>query len=174
MRRILLAVALTGAAFPAALPAGAAPAGTTYSVATAAAVPMYQCNDRTCGTTVIGYTYHGQGTCSSNCQGYPSDPIDVTLSFSVARTWPGDSCRMKTGTGTLDATWPTDPIAPTAHGTFSFRSKDRKAVPFSGEITSSTVSVLFPTDPTKGFVTYPSNPCTGGPATASITFYASG
>jgi hypothetical protein len=51
---------------------------------------------------------------------------------------------MRSGTGTLDASWPDDASTPSAQGTFSFRSKDGKLVTFSGQITSSTVAGLYP------------------------------
>ncbi len=144
--------------------------GTTYSIAAATATPQFQCTDVGCGTAVIGYSYTGQGPCQTGCVGFPADPIDAALTFSVTRTYPPNPCRMQSGTGTLDVTWPNDPSLPSAQGTFTFKARDSKTVAFEGSITSSTVSVLLPNEPIEGFVTYPPNPCLGGTATAAFTF----
>jgi len=77
---------------------------------------------------------------------------------------------MKSGTGILEVTWPSDPSLPSAQGTFTFKAQDSKTVDFAGSITSSTLSVLLPGEPLNGFVTFPPNPCLGGTATAAFTF----
>ena len=76
---------------------------------------------------------------------------------------------MKTGTGTLDLSWPGDHGLPTAHGTFTFKARDSRVVEFSGSITSSTLAVLPAGDALLGFVTHPPSPCTGGTAQTGTT-----
>jgi hypothetical protein len=68
--------------------------GTTYSIAQATATPQYQCTEP-CVPILIGYSYSGQGTCQTGCVGFPVDPIDAALTFSVTRTYPPTpvSCR---------------------------------------------------------------------------------
>jgi hypothetical protein len=143
--------------------------GTTYSIAQATATPQYLCTESGC-TILIGYSYTGQGTCQTGCVGYPTDPIDATLTFSVTRTFPPNPCLMQRGTGTLDVTWPSDPSLPSAQGTFTCKARDSKTVDFAGSITASTLSVLLQGEPISGFVTYPPNPCLGGTATTAFTF----
>ena len=99
----------------------------------------------------------------------PAGPLDATLAFSVVSTFPPSPCRMKTGTGTLDLSWPGDHGLPTAHGTFTFKARDSRVVEFSGSITSSTLAVLPAGDALLGFVTHPPSPCTGGTAQTGIT-----
>jgi hypothetical protein len=144
--------------------------GTSYSIAAATATPQFQCTEPCVVPTLIGYSYTGQGTCQTGCAGFPSDPVDATLTFSVTRTFPPNPCLMQRGTGTLDVTWPSDPLLPEAVGTFTFKARDSKTVDFAGSITSSTLSVLLPNEPIEGFVTFPPNPCLGGTATAAFTF----
>jgi hypothetical protein len=124
--------------------------GTTYSIAQATATPQYQCGEP-CVPILIGYSYTGQGTCQTGCVGFPSDPVDATLTFSVTRTFPPSPCLMQ-------------------RGTFTFKARDSKTVDFAGSITSSTLSVLLQGEPFNGFVTYPPSPCVGGTATAAFTF----
>jgi len=143
--------------------------GTTYSIAQATATPQYQCTDIGC-TTLIGYSYSGQGTCQTGCIGFPSGPIDATLMFSVIQTFPPNPCHIQRGTGILDVTWPGDPSLPSAQGTFTFKAQDSKTVDFEGGITTSTLSVVLQGEPVNGFVTFPPNPCAGGTATAAFTF----
>ena len=143
--------------------------GTAYSIAQATAMPQYQCGEP-CVPTLIGYSYTGQGTCQTGCVGFPGGPVDATLTFAVIRTYPPSPCRMKSGTGILEVTWPSDPSLPSAQGTFTFKAQDSKTVDFVGSITSSTLSVLLPGEPVNGFVTYPPSPCVGGTATAAFTF----
>ncbi len=68
--------------------------GTTYSIAQATATPQYQCTDIGC-TTLIEYSYSGQGDCQTGCVAFPSGPVDATLMFTVLRTFPPTpaSCR---------------------------------------------------------------------------------
>ncbi len=68
--------------------------GTGYSIAQATATPQYQCGEP-CVPVLIGYAYTGQGTCQSGCVGFPTGPLDTTLTFSVTRTFPPTptSCR---------------------------------------------------------------------------------
>jgi hypothetical protein len=68
-------------------PAKALSTGTTYSIAQATATPQYQCGEP-CIPILIGYSYTGQGTCQTGCAGFPSGPVDATLTFSVTRTFP--------------------------------------------------------------------------------------
>ncbi len=82
----------------------------------------------------------------------------------------GCPCRMKSGTGTLEASWPDDPTLPAAQGTFTFNAHDSHAVVLAGSITSSSLSVLLPGAAIGGSVTYPPSPCTGGTAQAEISF----
>lgn len=171
LRRLILTLTLASAMFAPLIspPPAAASTITTYPVPSVSATPHFQCTDFGCGA-LIGYDYTGDGTCASGCVGWPTDPIRVTLTFTVTRTYPPSPCKMKSGTGTLDASWPTDPITPSAQGTFSFKARHAKTVTFSGQITSSTVPVLTPSDPIRGFVTFPPSPCTGGTAAAQVSF----
>ncbi|MDP9227096.1 MAG: hypothetical protein M3P18_25270 [Actinomycetota bacterium] len=147
------------------LPAGAATTTVTYAIAQAAATPVCQCNDTSCGTTVIGYTVTGPGTGQfPPTPTYPSSG-DFTLTFSVARVFPSDHCRMKSGTGTLDVAWND---STTTTGTFSFKARDSKTLSLSGDITGGT-SPVYPPNPWRGFVAYPPSPCLGGTVPASIT-----
>src|SRR5258708_714160 len=143
--------------------------GTAYSTAQATATPQYQCTDIGC-TTLIGYSYTGQGTCQTGCVGFPSGAIDATLTFSVTRTFPPSPCRMQRGTGLLDVTWPSDPSLPSAQGTFTFKAQDSKTVDFAGSITAIPLAVLLQGEPIEGFVTFPPTPSLGGTATAAFTF----
>jgi hypothetical protein len=143
--------------------------GTIYSIAQATATPQYQCTDIGC-TTLIEYSYSGQGACQTGCVAFPSGPVDATLMFTVIRTFPPNPCLMQKGTGLLDVTWPSDPSLPSAQGTFTFKAQDSKSVDFEGSITASTLSVLLQGEPFNGFVTFPPSPCVGGTATAAFTF----
>ena len=149
--------------------AAARSTGTTYTIAQATATPQGQCTDVGC-ITLIGYVYTGGGICQTGCAGFPSGPIDATLTFSVLRTFPPNPCRMQSGTGLLAVTWPGDPGVPSAQGTFTFKARDAKTVDFEGSLTSSTLSGLLQGEPVTGFVTFPPNPCVGGGATAAFTF----
>src|SRR6266498_3310523 len=166
---VLALVLVVGTAF--ALPSGPAEAttATTYDIAAATATPQFSCTEFGCGA-LTGYTYTGEGTCSAGCVGFPPGSVDVTLSFSVARTFPPSPCRMKSGTGTLEASWPDDPTLPAAQGTFTFNAHDSHAVVLAGSITSSSLSVLLPDEAIGGFVTFPPSPCTGGTAQAQVSF----
>jgi hypothetical protein len=99
--------------------------GTSYSIAAATATPQFQCTEPCVVPTLIGYSYTGQGTCQTGCAGFPSDPVDATLTFSVTRTFPPNPCLMQRGTGTLDVTWPSDPSCPRLWG----RSPSRPGTP---------------------------------------------
>jgi hypothetical protein len=174
MKRAALALVLfvgtaVGTAF--ALPSGPAEAttATIYDIAAATATPRFSCTEFGCGA-LTGYTYTGEGACSAGCVGFPPGRVAVTLNLSVARTFPPSPCRMKSGTGTLDASWPDDPTLPTAQGTFTFNAHDSHAVVFAGSITSSSLSVLLPGAAIGGFVTFPPSPCTGGTAQAQVSF----
>ena len=142
---------------------------TTYDVPAATATPQFFCTDFGCGA-LASYTYTGGGTCSAGCAGFPADPVDLTLTFSVARTFPPSPCKMKSGTGTLDASWPNDPSLPTVQGAFTFKARDSHFVNFSGSITTSSLLVLPIGEALGGSVAYPPSPCTGGTAPAEITF----
>jgi hypothetical protein len=153
----------------------AAPAGavtttsTTYDVPTAAATAPLLCAD--CGPLpTYTITYTGDGTCSATCAGFPVDPADLTLTFAVARFFPPSPCMMKSGTGTLSASWPSDPSLPTAQGTFTFKARDSHIVDFSGSITASALSALTVGEAIGGSVTFPPSPCTGGTAQAELSF----
>lgn len=169
MKRMLMVLSV-GIAMLSTIQADAVVSATTYSVAQATATPQSSCDTGTCGVT--GYTYSGDGACTAGCAGYPTDPLRVLLGFSATRFFAGDPsrCRMRSGSGSFDAAWPTDPLTPSAQGTFSFKARDSKAIALSGTISSSTVSRLHPGDAVKGFVTFPPNPCLGGPAQISLTF----
>lgn len=151
-------------------PAGATTTtSTTYDIPAAAATPVFSCTDLGCGP-LASYTYLGPGTCSAYCLGYPASPADVTLTFSVARIFPPSPCMMKSGTGTLDASWPNDPSQPTAQGTFTFKAQDAHIVRFSGAISVSSLPVLPVGESLGGYVAFPPNPCTGGTAQAGLSF----
>jgi hypothetical protein len=158
----------------AASPAGAAATSTTntsttYDVTTATATPPLLCTD--CGPlATYAITYAGDGTCSAGCAEFPVDPMDVTLTFSVGRFFPPSPCKMKSGTGTLNVSWPNDPSLPAAEGTFTFKARDSHFVDFSGSVITSSLSVLPTGDTLGGYVTYPPSPCTGGAAQAKISF----
>ena len=132
--------------------------------------PQYHCNDAGCDPIVVGYTYDGSATCRGGCLGWPQDPTETRLSFSVTRAFSNDPCRMKNGTGTLDLSWPSDAGAPSARGTLTFKARDSHSVAFNGAISSSTTSALAVNEPLKGYVTFPPNPCVGGAASVSIAF----
>jgi hypothetical protein len=153
----------------AAAPARASTGGTTYDFPSATATPQFLCTEAGCAA-LNGYIYSAASGCSAGCAQYPPGPVDVSLAFSVPRTFPPSPCRMKSGTGTLAASWPGDPSLPTADGTFAFKARDSHTVDFSGSITASTLSVLPSGSTVRGIVTYPPSPCTGGLATAQITF----
>lgn len=172
MNRIAFALVLSLATVMALAtgPAGATTAtSTSYDIPAAAATPVFPCTDIGCGP-LSGYTYLGPGTCSASCLGYPSSPADVTLTFSVTRTFPPNPCMMKSGTGTLDASWPNDPSLPTAQGTFTFKAQDAHIVDFSGAISASTLPVLSVGEALRGHVAFPPNPCTGGTTQADLSF----
>jgi hypothetical protein len=176
MKRAGLAAALAlvlvvGTAVALALASGPAEAttATTYDIAAATATPQFLCTEFGCGA-LTGYTYTGAGACSAGCVGFPPGRVAVTLNLSVARTFPPSPCRMKSGTGTLDASWPDDPTLPAAQGTFAFNAHDSHAVVLAGSITSSSLSVLLPGAAIGGFVTFPPSPCTGGTAQAQVSF----
>lgn len=154
----------------AASPVGAATStSTTYDIPAATATAPLLCTD--CGPLpTYTITYTSNGTCSANCVGFPVDPVDLTLAFSVGRFFPPSPCKMKSGTGTLDASWPNDPSLPTAQGTFTFKARDSHFVDFAGSITASSLSVLPVGEALGGHVTYPPNPCTGGTAQAELSF----
>jgi hypothetical protein len=88
-----LLLALLGASSTA---AALSSTGTTYSVAQATAMPQGQCTDVGC-ITLIGYVYTGGGTCQTRCAGFPSGPIDATLTFSVLRTFPPTPAACRAG-----------------------------------------------------------------------------
>ena len=162
-----LVFALATAMALAADPARAATTSTTYDVPTATA-PLL-CTD--CGPqATYTITYTGNGTCSATCAGFPVDPADLTLTFAVARFFPPSPCMMKSGTGTLSASWPSDPSLPTAQGTFTFKARDSHIVGFSGSITASALSALPVGEALGGSVTFPPSPCTGGTAPAELSF----
>ena len=162
-----LVFALATAMALAADPARAATTSTTYDVPTATA-PLL-CTD--CGPqATYTITYTGNGTCSATCAGFPVDPAGLTLTFAVARFFPPSPCMMKSGTGTLSASWPSDPSLPTAQGTFTFKARDSHIVGFSGSITASALSALPVGEALGGSVTFPPSPCTGGTAPAELSF----
>lgn len=170
-RAALTLVLVVGMAFVLALPSGpaAATTATTYDIAAATATPQFSCTEFGCGA-LTGYTYTGEGACSAGCVGFPPGRVAVTLNFSVVRTFPPSPCRMKSGTGTLDASWPDDPTLPTAQGTFTFNAHDSHAVVLAGSITFSSLSVLLPGAAIGGLVTFPPSPCVGGAAQAQVSF----
>jgi hypothetical protein len=131
--------------------------------------PEYDCNDAVCGATVVGYAFTGVGTCVSGCLALPSGSPQLALSFSVARTFSSDACRMKSGGGTVDLSWPDDP-ASTARATFSFKARDSHAVSFAGSISASTTSALPVGEQLKGYIDFPPNPCIGGTTSGSLAF----
>jgi hypothetical protein len=141
---------------------------TTYVVPTATATAPLLCTD--CGPSTFTITYTGDGTCSATCAGLPADPVDLTLTFSVARFYPPSPCMMKSGTGTLSASWPSDLSLPTAQGTFTFKARDSHIVDFSGSLTGSSLSALTVGESLGGSVTFPPSPCTGGTAQAALSF----
>ncbi|HEY5985339.1 MAG TPA: hypothetical protein VIV12_02995, partial [Streptosporangiaceae bacterium] len=149
--------------------ASTATASTTYDIADATASPQFFCTDVACGA-LTGYVYTGDGACSVGCVGFPPGSVHVTLSFSVSRLFPPSPCMMKSGTGTLDASWPDDPNLSTAQGTFTFRAHDSHVMDLSGSITSSTLAAVPVGEALSGFVTFPPSPCTGGTTQAGLTF----
>lgn len=150
-------------------PAASAATTTTYSVPQASASPV--CPGEGCLVGgVSGYVYDGDGTCSSNCAGWPSDPTHATLTFSPTRVFASNTCKMKRGTGTIDVSWPSDPFTPSASGSFTFRARQGR-LSVSGQIDSATSgSPLYPSDPIHAFAAYPPSPCVTGTAAVSITF----
>jgi hypothetical protein len=170
MKRAALAlVLLVGTAFALASGPAEAATATTYDIAAATATPQFLCTEFGCGA-LTGYTYTGAGACSAGCVRFPPGLLDVTVNFSVARTFPPSPCRMKSGTGTLAVSWPDDPTLPAAQGTFTFNAHDSHAVVFAGSITSSSLSVVLPGEAIGGLVTFPPSPCTGGTAQAQLSF----
>lgn len=165
---MLLALAATG--LSAATPATAATSGTTYSIDSATATPIFACNDVSCSTDVIGYAYQGDGTCVANCVGWPIGPMSTSIGLNVAKVHPPSPCTVQSGTGVIQATFASDPSVPALEGTFTFKAKDSKIVSFSGTITSSTVGVLPAGSLVTGFVTHPPSPCTGGIVAVGVTF----
>ena len=172
MKRALAALmlALAAAGLSAAIPAGAATTGTTYSIDSATATPIFSCNDVSCSTDVIGYTYLGDGTCVANCVGWPIGPMSTSIGLNVAKVHPPSPCTVQSGTGVIQATFASDPSVPALQGIFTFKAKDSKIVGFSGTITSSTVAALPAGSLVTGFVKHPPSPCTGGIAAAGVTF----
>jgi hypothetical protein len=169
MKRTLLLVCATALAFAGGILPASASTTVTYAITQAAATPVYQCNDTSCGTTVTGYTVNGPGTVQSPpAPTYPSAG-DFTLTFSADRVSPSDSCRMKSGTGTLDVVWND---STTSTGTFSFKARDSKTLSLTGKITGGTSPVYLP-NPLRGFVAFPLSPCLGGAVPASITLISS-
>lgn len=168
VRFSLIVATLAVASLAIALPASGA-ADIYVVIAGIKGEPQYDCNDAGCGKIVIGYSFTGPGTCQSGCLSWPSGSTETALSFSVARTFTSDACRMKTGTGTLDLSWPDDPLA-VARATLMFKARDSHTIAFTGAITSSTTSALRISDRLKGFVGFPPNPCDGGTTSGSITF----
>lgn len=141
---------------------------TTYDVPTATATAPLLCTD--CGPLpTYTITYTGGGTCSANCAGFPVDPADLTFTFAVARFFPPSPCMMKSGTGTLSASRPSNPSPPTAQGTFTLKARDSHTADFSGSITASSLSALPAGEALGGSVTYPPSPYTGGTAQAELS-----
>ena len=125
MKRAALAlVLLVGTAFALASGPAEAATATTYDIAAATATPQFLCTEFGCGA-LTGYTYTGAGACSAGCVRFPPGLLDVTVNFSVARTFPPSPCRMKSGTGTLAVSWPDDPTLPAAQG----RSRSTPTIP---------------------------------------------
>jgi hypothetical protein len=76
---------------------------------------------------------------------------------------------MKSGTGSLSASWPSNPGLPTAQGTFTLKARDSHTADFSGGITASSLWALPVGEALGGSVTYPPSPCTGGTAQAGLS-----
>ena len=171
MKRALAALllALAAAGLAAASPAGAATTGTIYSIGSATATPIFSCNDTIC-TNLVGYAYEGPGVCITNCGGWPIGAMSVGIGLNVAKVHPPSPCTVQSGTGVIQATFASDPSAPTLLGTFIFKAKDSKIVGFSGTITSSTVAALPAGSTVSGFLNHPPSPCTGGIVSAGVTF----
>ena len=145
--------------------------GTTFSLAAATATPSGACDTGDCGIT--GYDYSGDGSCSAGCAGFPTDPLRTTLTLRAAKFFSNNGCKLRSGTGSFDVSLPSDPMILSAHGTFSFKARDSKFLSLTGAITSSTVSRLYPSEPIKGLVAFPPNPCVGGVGSISLTFFPS-
>jgi hypothetical protein len=130
---------------------------------------VHDCTDVFCTPTVSEYIYTGAGSCMQNCVGLPVGQAVTTLTFSISRL-AKDGCTAKAGTGTLDVQWPDDLAAPSTQGTFTFKAKDSKTLTLSGQVTTSTVAVLYPPVPIRGKVGFPPSPCVGGATSATLAF----
>lgn len=170
MRRIgwvvLVGVLLT--VVPAAAPAGAA-TDTYLRFDDITGESQHDCQDAVCSPDVISYSFSSTtGACAQNCTGWPTDPVTASLTFSITRLSANNPCKAKAGTGTLDLSWPLDAATPTASGSFTFKARDSKTLTFAGQLTTSTVSVLYPPQPIRGTIGFPPNPCVGGSTSATI------
>jgi hypothetical protein len=131
----------------------------------------HDCNDTSCSPEVIAYAFIGDdAVCVQRCSGWPTDPTTVSLTFSITKVAANNPCKAKAGTGTLDLQWPNDVSTPVAHGTFTFKARDSKTLAMSGQITSSTVPLLYPPTPIHGTITFPPDPCVGGTSSATLAF----
>jgi hypothetical protein len=132
---------------------------------------QHDCGDAFCSPDVIAYSFFSTGgVCVRQCSGWPTDPTTVSLTLSVTKVAANNPCIAKAGTGTLDLHWPDDVTTPVAQGSLTFKARDSKTMVLSGQMTSSTVPLLYPPTPIRGTVTFPPSPCVGGTSTATIRF----
>ena len=149
-------------------PAGAARAATTtvtYTLATATATPVTAaCDIPPC--PVISYAFAGPGTTTSAT--VPASG-NFTWTFTPSKSSNSNSCAFTQGTGTLDVTWAD---ATTTEVTFSFKARDSHTWAIKRQVTAGTNTFYPPTTPTpaSGTVSIPTDPCTGGPVAATISF----
>ena len=149
-------------------PAGAARAATTtvtYTLATATATPVTAaCDIPPC--PVISYAFAGPGTTTSAT--VPASG-NFTWTFTPSKSSNSNSCAFTQGTGTLDVTWAD---ATTTEVTFSFKARDSHTWALKGQVTAGTNTFYppNPATPAAGVAGTPTDPCTGGPVAATISF----
>ena len=149
-------------------PAGAARAATTtvtYTLATATATPVTAaCDIPPC--PVISYAFAGPGTTTSAT--VPASG-NFTWTFTPSKSSNSNSCAFTQGTGTLDVTWAD---LTTTEVTFSFKARDSHTWALKGQVSAGTNTFYPPgaATPASGVAGTPTDPCTGGPVAATISF----
>ena len=149
-------------------PAGAARAATTtvtYTLATATATPVTAaCDIPPC--PVISYAFAGPGTTTSAT--VPASG-NFTWTFTPSKSSNSNSCAFTQGTGTLDVTWAD---ATTTEVTLSFKARDSHTWALKGQVSAGTNTFYPPgaATPASGVAGIPTDPCTGGPVAATISF----
>ena len=135
-----------------------------YQLPSVIATPVCT-TDIACASGVTGCTFASAGS-GTNC--YPTDPCNgaFTLSFFVTRTYPGDPCHMKTGTGNLNVIWSDNS---TTVGTFAFKARDSKTLSMTGRVTGGTNLRFFTGSALSAVVSMPTDPCVGGPSVGTVS-----